>query len=144
MRLPELNESKFKPRIFDQRSGFFDNTYNDPELLPYQPMRQSYILRHLLVKKNPDAEVSETETPIIFYIDPAIPASLHPLIVEGASWWNTAFESAGFKDAIQVRDLPPGVDPFDAGVNIILWVPRETRGYSVGGVSFLIRELAKS
>jgi hypothetical protein len=134
VQLPDTKKSGFAPRAFDPRSGFFDNTYYDPTLLPYQSTRQSFILRHFLSKKNPDEIVSEPESPIVFYIDPAVPADLHPLITEAVSWWNVAFEEAGFKDAIQARDLPSGVDPFDAGVNIILWVPRETRGYSVGGV----------
>jgi hypothetical protein len=134
IRLPDLATSNFRPRIFDARSGFFDNSYYDPALLPYHSTRRSFIAKHALVKKNPAEEVSEPETPIIFYIDPAVPADLHPLIREAALWWNPAFEAAGFKNAIQVQDLPPDVDPFDAGINIILWVPRETRGYSVGGV----------
>jgi uncharacterized protein DUF4953 len=77
--------------------------------------------------------VSEPISPIIFYIDPTVPADLHPLITEAVSWWNAAFEEAGFRNAIQARDLPVEIDPFDTRVNIILWVPRETRGYSVGG-----------
>jgi hypothetical protein len=82
VRLPDLKTSDFKPRYFDPRSGFFDNTYYDPELLPYVPMRRSVILRFSLKKKNPDEKVSEPTSPIIFYIDPTVPADLHPLIVD--------------------------------------------------------------
>jgi hypothetical protein len=137
IQLPEIKTSNFRPRIFDPRSGFFDITYQDPALLPNGSTRQSVIPRHALSKKNLAESVSEPVSPIIYYIDPAIPQDLHPLIAEAASWWNSAFEAAGFKNAIEVkefRELPPGADPFDVGVNIILWVPRETRGYSLGGV----------
>jgi uncharacterized protein DUF5117 len=51
VRLPDLKTSDFKPRDFDPRSGFFDNTFYDPGLLPYAPMRRSFILRFSLKKK---------------------------------------------------------------------------------------------
>jgi Met-zincin/Domain of unknown function (DUF5117) len=138
VRLPEITPS-FRPRIFDPRSGFFDNTYQDPAFLPNGPTRQSFIARHALSKKNPGEKVSEPVNPIIYYIDSAVPQDLHPLIAEAASWWDSAFEAAGFKNAIQVKELselPPENDRFDIGVNIILSVPRETRGYSLGGMTW--------
>jgi hypothetical protein len=78
--------------------------------------------------------VSDPEKPIVFYIDPAVPGAVRPLITDAISWWNPAFEAAGFSNALQVKDLPPSVDAFDNGVNVILWVPRESRGFSFGGV----------
>jgi hypothetical protein len=131
-KLPDLETTTFRPRNFDIRSGFFDNTYQDPSLLPYRSTRRSFILRFPLSKKDPTKEVSEPEQPIVYYIDPTVPQELHPLIAEAASWWNPAFKAAGFENAIQVKELPSGVDPFASGVNVILWVPRETRGFSVG------------
>lgn len=133
IQLPDMMTAGFRPRIFDPRSGFFDNTYLDPARLPNGPMRQSFIKRFALSKKNPTDAVSEPERPIVFYIDPAFPPALQPLIREAVDWWNPAFAAAGFKDAIQVKELPPGVDLFDQGVNVILWMPRETRGFSIGG-----------
>jgi hypothetical protein len=133
VRLPNMQQSGFRPRIFDSRSGFFDNTYQDPAALPEGSTRRSQIIRHDLRKKDPSQTVSDPEKPIVFYIDPAIPAAVRPLIMDAVSWWNPAFETAGFSNALQVKDLPPNVDPFDNGVNVILWVPRETRGYSIGG-----------
>jgi hypothetical protein len=132
IQLPDLAGSSYRPREFDPRSGYFDNTFFDPSLLPNSSARRSFILRHALAKKNADEAISESEKPILFYIDPGVPQSLHPLIAEAAAWWNPAFEAAGFRNAVQVRDLPNGTDPFALGVNIILWIPRETRGYSFG------------
>jgi Met-zincin/Domain of unknown function (DUF5117) len=139
--LPDKEKSHFRPRQFDIRSGFFDQTYYDLTRLDNQSGRQSFIVRQLLNAKGEDqGQISdkvarEPESPIIYYIDPAIPADLHSLIKEALSWWNSAFEEAGFKDAIRAEDLNSGIDPFDAGVNVILWVPRETRGFSWSGVT---------
>ena len=54
-------------------------------------------------------------------------------LVEGASWWNQAFEAAGFRNAFQVAVLPDGADPMDIRYNMINWVHRSTRGWSMGG-----------
>jgi hypothetical protein len=53
-------------------------------------------------------------------------------LLDGARWWASAFEKAGFKDAYRVELLPEGVDPMDARYNVIHWVHRATRGWSYG------------
>ncbi len=53
-------------------------------------------------------------------------------LLEGARWWNQAFETIGYKDAFQVQLLPEGVDPLDSRYNVIQWVHRSTRGWSYG------------
>ena len=55
-------------------------------------------------------------------------------LVEGASWWNQAFEAAGFRNAFKVDVLPDGADPMDIRYNMINWVHRSTRGWSSGGI----------
>ena len=52
--------------------------------------------------------------------------------MEGASWWNQAFEAAGYKNAFQVKLLPEDADPMDIRYNIIQWIHRSTRGWSYG------------
>src|SRR5262249_22935738 len=52
---------------------------------------------------------------------------------EGASWWNQAFEAAGFRNAFKVDVLPDDADPMDIRYNMINWVHRSTRGWSSGG-----------
>jgi hypothetical protein len=52
--------------------------------------------------------------------------------MEGASWWNQAFEAAGFINAFQVKILPEDADPMDLRYNVINWVHRATRGWSFG------------
>ena len=53
-------------------------------------------------------------------------------MLEGVGWWNQAFTAAGYKDAFQVKLLPEGVDPMDVRYNVVEWVPRSTRGWSIG------------
>jgi hypothetical protein len=80
--------------------------------------------------KEPFAPVSEPQNPIVYYIDPSVPRSLRPLIGEAVLWWNAPFEEAGFRNAFRVEELPAGIDPFAPGINLILWIPRSTRGWS--------------
>jgi hypothetical protein len=48
------------------------------------------------------------------------------------SWWNAAFDAAGFENAFQVDVLPEGADPLDVRYNVVNWVDRATRGWSYG------------
>ncbi len=84
-------------------------------------------------KKNPEAAVSEAVEPIIYYLDPGTPEPIRSALLEGASWWNQAFEAIGYQDGFQVKMLPEGADPLDLRYNVIQWVHRSTRGWSYGG-----------
>ena len=70
--------------------------------------------------------------PIVYYVDSGVPEPIRSALVEGASWWNQAFEAAGYIDGFQVKILPDGVDPMDVRYNVIQWVHRSTRGWSYG------------
>ncbi|HEX4945364.1 MAG TPA: zinc-dependent metalloprotease, partial [Blastocatellia bacterium] len=88
--------------------------------------------RHRLQKKDPNAAVSEVVKPIVYYVDNGVPEPIRSALVEGASWWNQAYEAAGFKNAFQVKVLPADADPMDIRYNMINWVHRSTRGWSYG------------
>jgi hypothetical protein len=90
------------------------------------------IAKHRLVKKDPTAERSEPVEPIIYYVDSGTPEPIKSALIEGASWWNQAFEAAGFINGFQVKELPEGADPQDVRYNMIHWTHRRTRGYSYG------------
>jgi hypothetical protein len=96
-------------------------------------MDQRYIMRHRLEKKDPTAETSEPVRPIQYWVDSGAPEDVKKALVEGASWWNQAFEAAGFRNAFKVNVLPEGADPMDIRYNMINWVHRSTRGWSSGG-----------
>jgi hypothetical protein len=97
-----------------------------------QPVMKRYIARHRLEKKDPNAAVSDPVEPIVYYVDPGAPEPIRSALIEGASWWNQAFEAAGFRNAFQVKTLPLDIDPMDSRYNIIQWVHRSTRGWSYG------------
>ena len=96
-------------------------------------MVKRYLRRHRLEKKDPNAAVSEAVKPIQYWVDSGAPEDVRKALVEGASWWNQAFEAAGFRNAFQVAVLPDGADPMDIRYNMINWVHRSTRGWSMGG-----------
>ncbi len=83
-------------------------------------------------RKEPGAAMSEAVEPIVYYVDPGTPEPIRSALIEGASWWNQAFEAAGFIDGFQVKLLPEGADPMDVRYNVIQWVHRSTRGWSYG------------
>ena len=88
--------------------------------------------RHRLEKTDPNAAVSTVKKPIIYYLDRGTPEPVRSALLDGARWWSSAFEKAGFKDAYKVEMLPEGVDPMDVRYNTIMWVHRATRGWSYG------------
>ncbi|HKJ46535.1 MAG TPA: zinc-dependent metalloprotease [Balneolales bacterium] len=128
----ELPNDGYKPRVFDPRAGYFEINYKDYSSPISQSLVKRYIIRHNLVKKYPGKKLSVPVKPIIYYVDSGVPQPIRSALMEGASWWNKAFEAAGFKNAFQVKVLPKGVDPLDIRYNVINWVHRSTRGWSYG------------
>ena len=128
----ELPDANYKPRKFDARAGYGGMTYMDFSAPFGADTRARFIRRHRLEKKDPTAAVSEPVEPIIYYVDPGAPEPIRSALVEGASWWNQAFEAAGFRNGFRVELLPEGADPMDVRYNTITWVHRSTRGWSYG------------
>ncbi|MGI9201880.1 MAG: zinc-dependent metalloprotease [Woeseiaceae bacterium] len=134
IRLPDNN---YKPLEYEPRSGVIGMSdsglgYADYATEIGDPLMINYGRRHRLEKVNPEAEVSEAVEPIIYYLDPGAPEPVRSALLDGARWWNQAFEEAGYKDAFQVELLPEGADPMDVRYNTIQWVHRSTRGWSYG------------
>lgn len=133
VRLPEPG---YEPLPYDPRAGFIDPDY-DRQRVDYaapigEPVRLPYAWRHRLQKKDPQAERSEAVEPIVYYLDRGAPEPVRSALMEGAAWWNEAFEAAGYDNAFQVRLLPEDADPMDVRYNVIQWVHRSTRGWSYG------------
>jgi Met-zincin/Domain of unknown function (DUF5117) len=131
--LVELPDANYTPRLDDPRAGYGGLEYVDYSTPIGEPMVKRYLRRHRLVKKDPNAEMSDPVEPIRYWVDPGAPEDVKKALVEGASWWNQAFEAAGFRNGFQVAVLPDGVDPMDIRYNMINWVHRSTRGWSTGG-----------
>ena len=130
--LIELPDDGYKPRRFDIRSSYFSENFMDYASPVTEPLEKRYICRHRLNKKDPNAKVSEPVEPIIYYVDPGVPEPIRSALVEGAHWWNIAYEHIGYKDAFRVEILPEDADPMDIRYNVINWVHRSTRGWSYG------------
>lgn len=131
VQLPELGE--YQPRAFDPRAGYGSNTYQDYSVPLSESMTQRAIRRHRLEKRDPNAAMSEAVEPLVYYLDPGAPEPIRTALLEGARWWNQAFEAAGFINAFRVEMRPPEISSFDVRYNVINWVHRSTRGWSTGG-----------
>jgi len=131
----QLPDSGYKPRKFDPRSGFNTFSYYDFSAPMSEPLIKRFVERHRLVKKDPNAAVSEPVEPIVYYIDRGAPPLIRKALIEGGSWWGQAFEAAGFKNAFLVKELPEGADPMDIRYNMVNWLDRSgspQRAFSYG------------
>jgi hypothetical protein len=128
----QLPPPGYKPRAYDPRSSFFGIGYMDYATPISEPVLKRFIARHRLEKKDPGAALSEAVQPIIYYLDRGAPEPIRSALLEGARWWNQAFEAAGYKNAFRVELMPEGADPLDLRYNVIQWVHRATRGWSYG------------
>ena len=131
--IAELPEPGYTPRHFDPRAGYSALSYDNYSALPGEPMTMRFIRRHRLQKKDPKAAVSEAVKPIVYYLDSGAPEPIRTALLEGARWWNQAFEAAGYRNAFQVELMPADMNPLDIRYNVINWVHRSTRGWSTGG-----------
>ncbi|GMQ81012.1 MAG: zinc-dependent metalloprotease [Rhodothermia bacterium] len=122
----------YTPRKADPRSGFNTFSYADYATPIGTDIRKRFIRRHRLQKVNPDSVMSAAVEPIMYYLDPGTPEPVRSALLEGARWWNEAFEAAGYIDAFRVEMLPEDADPMDVRYNMINWVHRSTRGWSYG------------
>ena len=129
----ELPDDDYTPRVYDPRAGYYPTPFMDYAAPIEQDMAVRFINRHRLKKKDPTSEVSEAVKPIIYYLDNGTPEPVRSALLDGARWWNHAFEAIGYKDAFQVKVLPDDAHPLDIRYNVINWVHRSTRGWSYGG-----------
>lgn len=114
----------YRPRLADDRVGYFITAYQDlSDDSPNDPFVR-YVQRWHLQKKDPKLPLSPPEKPIVFWIENTVPLAYRDAVREGALMWNKAFEQAGFKDAIQVRQMPDDAkwDPADVRYNTIRWL----------------------
>lgn len=118
----ESPDNDFTPRRDDPRVGYFMTEVTDltsASVTPYKDV----IRRWHLVKKNPDAALSEPVEPIVWWMENTTPKELRPIIKEGVESWNLAFEKIGFKNAIVVKQQPDDAtwDAGDIRYNVLRW-----------------------
>ncbi|WP_348687128.1 MULTISPECIES: zinc-dependent metalloprotease [Rheinheimera] len=127
-----LPEPGYQSRAFHPYSGYWNTEYRDYGTDFGAPIVKRLLPCHRLQKKDPSAVLSEAVAPIVYYLDPGVPEPVRTALIDGAMWWNSAFEQIGYKNAFQVKDLPADADPMDVRYNVIQWVHRATRGWSYG------------
>ena len=118
------------PRFADARVGY--QTTRKVSFPDYLDQSEPVYLAHRwqLVPKDKKAyakgQLTEPEKKIVFYLDSAFPASWQRPIREGVLRWNKAFEAAGFRNAIEVRDFPKNdkqFDPYNLEYSCIRYIP---------------------
>ena len=130
--LVRLPDAGFTPRGGDPHIGVFLASFYDFSRTLEQRYESGYVVRHRLQKRDPRAPMSQPVEPIVYYLDRGIPEPYRTAFREGASWWNSVFEAAGFVSAFRVEDMPDDMDPMDARYNVIQWVHRSSPGFSIG------------
>ncbi|WP_339743968.1 zinc-dependent metalloprotease [uncultured Rubinisphaera sp.] len=122
--LSKLPSNGYKPRLADDRIGYFLSTVNDFSKDVDESAKVRYINRWHLEKENASAELSAPKQPIIFWIEKSVPRTYRPYVREGILEWNKAFEKVGFIDAIQCRDQQSSDDfePEDIRYNTFRWI----------------------
>jgi hypothetical protein len=101
-----------RPRLQDERVGYFTTSTRDFDIKPQGVANTTYINRWRLNPKPGDeekykrGELIEPEKPIVFYIDPVTPRKWIPYLIQGVNDWQKAFENAGFKNAIMAKEAP--------------------------------------
>ena len=130
----ELPGPGFVPRRFVPRAGYFESRYRDYTAALGEPLDQLLLVRHRLIKQDPRCTADcKAVAPIQYYVDRGAPEPVRTALLEGARWWDEAFQAAGWaKGTFRVDLLPSGADPMDIRYNIIQWVHRYTRGWSYG------------
>jgi hypothetical protein len=130
MPLPEPMQT----RIADERVGFFTVARTDYTTdLNIKP-KTHFLKRWRLEKKDPAEAVSEPKEPIVYWLDKNIPEKYRKSVSEGVLEWNKAFEKAGFKNALVVKQQQ-ATDDFnnmDAKHASVRWFTGADVGFAIG------------
>lgn len=128
-----LPDTGYKPRLADDRVGYFVTAVKDFSRKGEQDRFVRYINRWDLQKADPTAEVSPPKKPVVFWIEKTVPYQYRAPIREGILEWNRAFEKAGIVNAIEVRQQPDNAEwePEDINYNTFRWIT-SSAGFAMG------------
>lgn len=134
----QMPDNDFTPVIDDPRIGYFTTQVTDMT----SPKRANYkdlVHKWHLVKKNPNETLSEPVEPIVWWIENTTPVELRPMIKEAALKWNLAFETAGFKNAVVVKQQSDTAtwDAGDIRYNVLRWTASPNPPFGGYGPSFV-------
>ncbi len=122
---PLKKNPDFKPRIADQRIGYFIEAYMDfgEKDEKFKELMTRHIVKWDIRKASPELELSPPIKPIVFWIENTVPEKHRKAVRDGLLLWNEAFEEIGIKDAIVVKQQPEDADwdAADARYNTVHW-----------------------
>ena len=128
-----LPEQPMQPRYFDERVGYFNNRITEFSDEQQTTNHEAIVMRYRLEPKDLQAyqagRLTEPKQQIVYYIDPATPKKWVKYLIAGINDWNTAFEAAGFKNAIVGKEWPENDSTMsvdDARFSMIRYLPSET------------------
>lgn len=127
----------FRPRVADDRVGFFTTTYSDYGKFKENETKVRYIHRWHIEKADPKLKMSPPKEPIRFYVEHTTPVRYRRFVRQGIQYWNAAFEKVGIINAIEVeqQDATTGAhmdkDPEDVRYNFIRWLSNNV-GTAIG------------
>ena len=134
-----LPKTPMQGRPADDRVGFFSEDYVDFDANPQGVSKQTNIWRWRMEPKPEDrerylrGELVEPTHPIVIYIDPLTPVKWVPYLIQGINDWQTAFETAGFRNAIVGKVAPVGDSAWsieDARHSVLVYHPSEVENAS--------------
>ena len=131
----KLPEKPMMPRVADARVGYFTTSTMDFSRPEHRAEERQFVARWRLEKKDPTAAISEPVKPLVYYLDPATPKKWVPYLKKGIESWQSAFEAAGFKNAILAKEAPtpeedPTWSPDDVRNSVVRWLPSTTENAS--------------
>ena len=128
-----LPDDGFRPRVADPRIGFFGVRFKDFARPIQSGLDVTWISKHRIERVSPGDSRTAVRKPITYYIDRGMPEPIRTASLEGARFWVEAFDRAGLVGGFKVELMPEGADPMDARYNVVQWVNRNERGWSIGG-----------
>lgn len=133
-----MPKNDYRPRYDDPRVGYFTQEVDNLTSVKIADYKD-VINRWNLVKKDPNAAISEPVEPIVWWVENTTPVEYRQTIVEAGEKWNEAFEKAGFKNAVVMKIMPDDAkwDPADIRYNVIRWVSSAYPQYGAIGPSFV-------
>ena len=121
-------------RMADERVGFFTVARTDYTTDLNVKPKTHLLKRWRLEKKDSGAAVSEPKKPVVYWLDKNIPEKYRASVMQGVLEWNKAFEKAGFKNALVVKQQQ-ATDDFnnmDARHTSIRWFTGADVGFAIG------------
>lgn len=132
----------FEPRRADERVGYFQTSFQD---LTNKELKEKlnpavHLINHWHLEKiDPTAPVSDVKNPIVYWLDATVPQEYRPYVRSGILAWNAAFEAAGLRNAIVVKEVDKDMpveerkvfDPGNASYNVVRWFMGESTAMGV-------------